>query len=232
MHDRLLPLLAIGLICWISGCNKAAEDLTPPTPEVPEAGSAVTDEPEESGTPTPAPAGQTEETENSEENSETDSETPSESTPVTLETKSWDETLKLVDQEQGKVVVMDLWSTSCPPCLEELPNLIKLSKEFPDSVTCISVSLDYAGYEDEPVESYRDSAMTWLEKFNANIQNILCSTDFNTIFSEKIPHSSLPVVLVYNQQGQLAGQFPDPKDPSEFTYHGDVIPFVKNLIDQ
>ncbi|MEW4487686.1 TlpA disulfide reductase family protein [Thalassoglobus sp. JC818] len=232
MHNRLLTLLAIGLICWMTGCDKASEDPTPPSPEVPEAGSAITEEPEESGAPTPAPAGQSEETGEESGSSESEPEATSDSTPVTLETMSWDDTLKLVDQEQGKVVVMDLWSTSCPPCLEELPNLVKLSKEFPDSVTCISVSLDYAGYEDEPVESYRDSAMTWLEKFNADIQNILCSTDFNIIFGEKIPHASLPVVFVYNQQGKLTGQFPDPKDPSEFTYQEDVIPFVKNLIDQ
>ncbi|RLT04703.1 MAG: hypothetical protein DWI21_13930, partial [Planctomycetota bacterium] len=36
---------------------------------------------------------------------------------VTLDIKNWDETLALVAEHKGKVVVLDLWSTSCDPCM-------------------------------------------------------------------------------------------------------------------
>ena len=214
----LIPLLLV-IPIFLQSCG--SEPAPPPDPEVPEAGDAMTPD-AELGDPEPAPPGQTEEPD--------PGESANDSQPVTLETKSWDETLDLIKNHRGKVVVMDLWSTTCPPCLRELPHLVELAKDQPDDVECISVSLDYAGFEDEPVESYRESVLEWLNKFDADIQNILCSTVNETIFSEKIPHASLPVVLVYDQSGKLAQEFPDPKDPAEFTYQDDVVPLVTKLI--
>ena len=32
--------------------------------------------------------------------------------------------------KRGKVVVMDAWSTSCPPCMKEFHNLVELHKQY------------------------------------------------------------------------------------------------------
>ena len=39
---------------------------------------------------------------------------------------SWDQTQKRREQFAGKVVVLDVWSTYCDPCVREFPNLVKL----------------------------------------------------------------------------------------------------------
>ncbi len=36
--------------------------------------------------------------------------------------------LKLSDFK-GKVVMLDFWATWCPPCVEEMPTLVKLAKD-------------------------------------------------------------------------------------------------------
>ena len=38
-------------------------------------------------------------------------------------------TLELADL-RGKVVMLDFWATWCPPCVEEMPTLVKLAKEY------------------------------------------------------------------------------------------------------
>ena len=40
---------------------------------------------------------------------------------VTIKIQSWDDTVKTIAKFKGKVVVLDLWSTSCEPCMKEFP---------------------------------------------------------------------------------------------------------------
>jgi len=46
------------------------------------------------------------------------------------------------DHLKGKPSVVNFWFTSCPPCIEEIPDLHKLKKEFGDSVNFIAVTFD------------------------------------------------------------------------------------------
>src|SRR5438128_2221973 len=64
--------------------------------------------------------------------------TTSSAASVALDIKSWDETLELVAQHKGKVVVLDLWSTSCEPCLVEFPHLVELHQRHGDKLVCMS----------------------------------------------------------------------------------------------
>ena len=215
MKRTQLILLCLFTIV-VTSCSKQQD--TSPDPEVPEAGNGV-----ELGSPDemePVPAGQSEE-----EESES-----AEGSPVTLDVKSWEETQALIADSKGKVVVVDLWATYCGPCLVELPNLVQLHQEHGDKVECISVSLDYQGFEDQPVESYKESVLAVLKEKKATFQNLLCSTDSDTMYNEKLTQGSIPVVYVYDLSGELAAQFPDPENPAEFTYQADILPVVMNLL--
>lgn len=47
---------------------------------------------------------------------------------------------------RGKWVLVNFWATWCPPCLEEIPDLISLYKER-DDVMIIGIAMDYADTE-------------------------------------------------------------------------------------
>ena len=43
----------------------------------------------------------------------------------------------------GKLLVLNFWATWCPPCVQEMPSLIKFSKEMADKgVVVVGVSVD------------------------------------------------------------------------------------------
>jgi thiol-disulfide isomerase/thioredoxin len=51
------------------------------------------------------------------------------------------------DNWQGKVVLINFWATWCPPCREEIPELLELKKEFKDRLEIVGISED-----DDPPE--------------------------------------------------------------------------------
>ena len=151
---------------------------------------------------------------------------------VTLEVDSWAEIQQRVAQQEGKVVVLDLWSTWCEPCMREFPNLVQLHRAHTDDVVCLSFNLDYSGVADEPPESFRDSVFEFLDKQSASFTNALSSDAADDVFN-RLDLGSVPAVLVYGRDGQLVERF-DNDDAAYgdegFTYKDHVLPLVDSLL--
>ena len=153
---------------------------------------------------------------------------------VSLKIVDWDETLKLVAAQKGKVVVLDAWSTSCPPCMKEFPNLVKLHQKYGGKeVVCMSLSCDYAGIKNKPPEFYRERVLKFLEKQEAGFQNLLSSMPSEDLF-DKMGISSIPAVYVFGADGKLAKRFDNEQAKAEddnFTY-ADINKFVEELVQK
>ncbi len=54
-----------------------------------------------------------------------------------------------ISDYRGKVVVLDLWATYCPPCLEEIPHLVNLQNKYRDQNFEV-IGLHVGGEEDLP----------------------------------------------------------------------------------
>lgn len=212
---RTLSLMILGL----AGCAPQAPESAPVPPQ--QGAAAVPETP---------PEGQSEPVL---EPSSTETKTPEASASVAelkLEIIDWDQTLAISKAHPGKIVVMDLWATYCPPCLKELPGLVELQKKYPEQVVCVSVSLDYEGDADNPPAKIEPEIRQVLEKIKAhNVRNILLSTSSEELFN-RIEHKSMPVLYVFDQTGERVGMFPDLKDPVEPTYAKDVVPLVEKLL--
>ena len=131
----------------------------------------------------------------------------------------------------GKVVIVDCWSTSCPPCVKEFPHLIELQKSHGDRVVCISISFDYEGID--AAEDLLPPVQKFLDKVGAGgIVNLLCTEESDAVY-RKLDLVSVPAVYVYGADGTLAQRF-DEDDATKrlkrpFTYD-DVGAVVDRLL--
>jgi thiol-disulfide isomerase/thioredoxin len=150
-----------------------------------------------------------------------------------VEILSWDQTQQRREHFHGKVVVLDVWSTFCDPCVREFPNLVKLQDRLGKKVACISFNTDYTGAKDEPPESFRKRVLDFLTAQRSRLLNVL-SSDPNEEFFTKIHLGGPPAIFVYDHDGKLVKRFDNsqvPKTP-EFTYKNDVVPLVERLLGQ
>jgi thiol-disulfide isomerase/thioredoxin len=158
---------------------------------------------------------------------------PASADPVKLSAGTWKDVETLVAKHRGKVVVVDVWSTSCAPCMQEFPGLVKLHQEHGSDVICISFNIDYVGIPGKPAEFYRPRVETFLKKQQATFANLLSTQDSDAFFAAR-ELSSIPAVYVYGRDGQLAKRFDESllQEGKEeaFTYAADITPFVRKLL--
>lgn len=50
-------------------------------------------------------------------------------------------------EQKGKIVVLDLWATWCPPCQKSLPGLAKLAAAGGQDYVVVPISLDDTGFQ-------------------------------------------------------------------------------------
>lgn len=149
---------------------------------------------------------------------------------LTIQVADWEQTQKLVAEHSGKVVVVDVWSTYCTPCIREFPYLVDLHEKYPDDVVCMAVNTNYEGLADEPPEWFREEVREFAVEHKATFRHVILSVEAEQ-FYDQIELGGPPAVFVYDRQGQLVKRF-DNSDLSEgeFTYEKDVFPLVEQLI--
>ncbi len=102
---------------------------------------------------------------------------------------------------KGKVVLVNFWATWCPPCREEIPELVKLQAAYKDQLQIIGVSED----EDVPPEMVKNFART----MHVNYPILIVSRELEKEFGG-IP--ALPTSFLVNKDGGVVqkhvGLFP------------------------
>ena len=68
--------------------------------------------------------------------------------------------IEAVKAQRGKVVLVDVWATFCPPCMKNYPHVLKLQQELAaKGLVCISVSVD--------LPNKKNAAQEFLQKQNS-----------------------------------------------------------------
>jgi len=102
---------------------------------------------------------------------------------------------------KGKVVLVNFWATWCPPCREEIPELVKLQDTYKDQLQIIGISED----EDVPPEAVRSFA----RGMHVNYPIVIVSRELEKEFGG-VP--ALPTSFLVSKEGGVVqkhvGLFP------------------------
>jgi thiol-disulfide isomerase/thioredoxin len=126
---------------------------------------------------------------------------------VQLELVDHDGLMQAVAARRGRVVVLDCWSTSCPPCVREFPRLVALAAAHPDGVSCLSLAFDYDGVG--TAEESLPRVRQFLERVGAHDVFNMLSREEADAMCRKLDLTSVPAVYVWRADGSLAVRYDD-----------------------
>ncbi len=96
---------------------------------------------------------------------------------------------------RGKVVVLNFWATWCPPCVEEMPSLVRMQRELKDKgVTVLAVSVD-------------DDARQYHQFLDKNKVDLLTVRDPRQQSNELYGTFKFPETYIIDRQGVLRRKF-------------------------
>lgn len=100
---------------------------------------------------------------------------------------------------RGKVVLVDFWATWCPPCVEEVPEVVEAYEKFKDKgFEIVGVSLDQ---DKSALEKFtEENKMTWPQFFDGKGWDNELAKRFNI--------QSVPTMWLLDREGKLADPSP------------------------
>ncbi len=108
---------------------------------------------------------------------------------------------QLLAAHKGKVVVLNLWATWCPPCVAEFPDLVKLHNAYAaKGLTVVAVSLDEP--EDRAkVDAFikeQKAAFPVVVRKGAEAEELVNAVDKNW-------SGAIPVTYIFDRSGKRYG---------------------------
>lgn len=80
-----------------------------------------------------------------------------ESFPFDFELVDLDGNTVSLEDFRGKIAIVDIWGTWCPPCREEIPHFVKLKETYPADLAVVGINYEHSE-GDEAVEGIRKFA--------------------------------------------------------------------------
>jgi peroxiredoxin len=103
---------------------------------------------------------------------------------------------------RGKVVLLDFWASWCAPCLEEMPDLIKLQKQNGGKLQVIGVSMDDG----------LDAAKSVTTRFSFNYPLLMGDAKFGNLYGGVL---GLPEIFLIGRDGKVLKRWRGDMKPGE-----------------
>jgi thiol-disulfide isomerase/thioredoxin len=114
--------------------------------------------------------------------------------PVDIEFTATDGTHVDLSKMQGKVVLIDFWATWCPPCREEVPNVVAAYKKYhAQGFEVVGISLDQD--KDALAAFTQAHGMVWPQYYDGS--------GWDNMISKPLGIDSIPAMWLVGKDGNL-----------------------------
>jgi thiol-disulfide isomerase/thioredoxin len=124
---------------------------------------------------------------------------------VDLRLQTMDNKTVTLKELHGKVVILDLWDTWCPPCRKEIPHFITLHNKYgAKGVVILGAALGREG---------REAVLTFIKTAGINYTNVLASEE---LIKALTPIEGIPTTLVLDKKGVVYKRYVGYRDYAVF----------------
>ena len=99
----------------------------------------------------------------------------------------------VLESYKGKVVILDLWATWCPPCRKEIPGFINLYNKYQGKVEILGIAFDENGTEVVP---------SFIKKMGINYPVYLDGGDIAQAYDLQ----AYQTTVIYGKDGKVANK--------------------------
>lgn len=121
---------------------------------------------------------------------------------------------KSLSSFKGKYVYIDVWATWCGPCIQQIPYLQDLEKEYHNkNITFVSISTDESRKSGGSWEAAEKKWRDFVKKRNMSGVQLWSGQDFS--FQREYQINGIPRFILIDPQGNIVdANAPRPSDPS------------------
>ncbi len=101
---------------------------------------------------------------------------------------------------KDKAVLLNFWGTFCPPCIKEIPDLMKIQSAYQDQLHVVLVSMDDPADVPEAVKLLRElkvNAQTWHMAAEDQEKSLTLNPEFTDLV--------MPTTFLYDKSGKQVG---------------------------
>ncbi|MCS7143017.1 MAG: TlpA family protein disulfide reductase [Aigarchaeota archaeon] len=105
--------------------------------------------------------------------------------------------VSIIGSERGRVILIDVMNTNCPPCVKQVAELRKFIVSARADVAVYSLSLEFPGYGKDSEESLRRFA----EENGVSWKIVIAQRPYEVI--SRLGIYGIPAIIVVNRSGQV-----------------------------
>lgn len=119
----------------------------------------------------------------------------------------------ILAEEQGNIVVLNLWATWCAPCLVEIPDLQKVETDLKGSnVSLIGLSVDEPSFSTDHIARVRDKRFPGFRTYARDNRD----TDYLVSVVDPAWNEVVPTTYIIDRLGKVHSRIQGKKSLEEF----------------